>query len=164
LAGYKRIEGGAMQNFKFWFIIFIFAFCIFDFTGCSTIKETAKSVAGISTKALEEKRAEAIRKQFSYDLNSCFSKAESILERESSYIYAKDPNKHMIAIYVSISDTTPVGIFFKEIDATNTEIEVTSASTYAKEAVAKRLFYALEGKPRPEEERGLPNAKKETGY
>ena len=137
-----------IKNFNFYSAILIFAFCIFNFWGCATIKEaakeTAKSIAGVSTKVLEDGRIEAVSKQFNYDYNTCFNKTETILKERGSIVYAKDLKKHMIAIYVSSEDTTPVGIFFKEADANNTLIEVSSPSTYAKEFIAKRLFSILD--------------------
>ena len=60
-----------------------------------------------------------------------------------SYIYTDDPKKNMLAIYVSEADTTPVGIFLKEMDASNTQIEISSPSTYAKELIAEKLFNLL---------------------
>ena len=49
----------------------------------------------------------------------------------------------MIAVYFSESDTTPIGIFFKEIGANTTQMEVSSPSSYAKELIAERLFSVL---------------------
>jgi hypothetical protein len=49
----------------------------------------------------------------------------------------------MIAIYVSETDTTPVGLFFKEIDKSNTQVEVSSPSTYAKELISEKVFKLL---------------------
>jgi hypothetical protein len=60
-----------------------------------------------------------------------------------AYIYVKDIKKHMIAIYVSETDTTPVGLFFKEIDKSNTQVEVSSPSTYAKELISEKVFKLL---------------------
>jgi len=49
----------------------------------------------------------------------------------------------LIAIYVSSEDTTCVGIFFTEIDANNTQVEVSSPSTSAKGDIATQLFAKL---------------------
>lgn len=125
----------------------LFAICCLLFAnlmGCAMLKETAKGFAGLSTKELEKGRKDAIKKTFNYDFDTCYDKVKDTLNRIGSYIYAKDAKKQMIAIYVSESDTTPVGIFFKKIDTTNTQIEVSSPSTYAKEFIATRVFPALE--------------------
>jgi len=140
----------------------IFAICVFLslilINGCASIKETAKGFAGISTKELEAGRKSAIVKQFDYDYFTSFTKALDALKNMGSYIYAQDIKKHMIAIYVSESDTTPVGIFFKEISATSTQIEVSSPSTFTKEIISQKLFQALSEKSR--EKKGETNEKK----
>ncbi len=127
-------------------------------SGCAGIKETAKCVAGLSTKVLKDNRKDAIRKTFSYDYKACYDKAREILIGEEAYIYAQDINKHMIALYVSKQDTTPVGVFFKEIGPMSTEIEVSSPSKYAKEFIAQKLFPALEKLLNPKKE-GYTHAK-----
>jgi hypothetical protein len=40
-----------------------------------------------------------------------------------------------------------VGIFFKEIDKENTQIEVFSPSCYARDLISAKLFSALSGNP-----------------
>lgn len=134
-----------LKKFAYWLLFGICCLGLGIFTGCAAIKETANGIAGLSTKALEEGRKNAVTKQFNYDLNNCYSKVKEALTIIGSYIYAQDPKKHSLAVYVSSEDTTEVGIFLKEIDAANTEIEISSPSAYAKEFIAKRLFLALEG-------------------
>ena len=119
-------------------------------SGCATITEGAKGIAGISTKSLEDSRKEAIVKTVNDDYQTAYNKAKEVLVNTGSYIYAEDTKKKMIAIYVTKEDTTPVGIFFKEIEANKTQIEVSSPSTYAKELIATRLFKVLN----PEEKKG----------
>jgi hypothetical protein len=132
------------KKIKLLSILLPFTFLLFTLFGCASIKETAKGMAGISTKALEDNRGSAIVKSFNYDYFTCYTKALGILEQVGAYIYEKDVKKHMIAIYVSEIDTTPVGIFFKETDAKNIQVEVSSLSTYAKELIASKLFSVLE--------------------
>lgn len=121
------------KNFKLFLILLSFIM------GCATIQEAAKGTAGVSTKVLEEGRKEAIVKRFNYDYNTCYKKIKATLQKKGSYIYAQSIKKHMIALYVSEDDTTPVGIFFKEIDANNTQIEVSSPSKFAKELIARKV-------------------------
>jgi hypothetical protein len=121
--------------------------------GCLAIKETAKGIAGLSTKVLEEGRENGITKTFNYDYRACYNKVRDILKQGTSYIYAQDIKKHMMAIYVSEEDTTPVGIFFTEKGASITEVEVSSPSTYAKELIAQRLFSALDRSLNPGEDK-----------
>ncbi len=124
-------------------VILIFAFCILNSMGCAAITEGAKGFSGVSTKALEEARKDAIIKPFRHDYFTCYTKTLDILEKIGAYIYAQNIKKHMIAIYVSEADTTAVGLFFKEVDANNTQVEVSSPSTYAKELIAQKVFSAL---------------------
>ncbi len=140
-----------IKNFKFCVVISISAFCIFNLLGCVTIKkvgcnvrEAAKGIIGISTKQIEEARKDAAVKTFDYDYASCYKNVKEILSRIGAYTYCDDKNKKFIAFYVSAEDTTPVGIFFKEIDASKTQLEVASPSTSAKETIANNVFSALE--------------------
>ncbi|MDD5432959.1 MAG: hypothetical protein PHO70_08290 [Candidatus Omnitrophica bacterium] len=130
------------------------------FSGCSGLKEDIKCVMGISTKELEKGRSNAVKKTFNYDFDTCFNKTREILIKKGSYIYAQDKAKKMIAVYLSAAsysadansdsistpsgDTTEVGFFFTNIDANNTQIEVTSPSTYAKDTLSGKVFLALE--------------------
>ena len=142
--------------------VYLFAICCLlfaIFSGCATVIEGAKGVLGISTKSLEEGRKDAIAKSFNYDYSTCYAKTQAILKQIKAYIYAQDKKKSMIAIYVSATDTTPVGLFFKEIDTNNTRIEVSSSSTYTKETIAKRLFAIMEGQEDPVKELPKENTK-----
>lgn len=123
--------------------ICIFSFFIF-ISGCASVKEMAKGIAGVSTNAIEKSRASAKVKTFDYDYFTCYTKTLDILKNIGAYIYAQDIKKHMIALYLSQEDTTEVGIFFKEINSASTQVEVSSPSTHAKERIANTLFTALE--------------------
>ena len=112
--------------------------------GCATVIEGAKGIFGVSTKSLEEGRKDAAIKTFNHSYDACFDKAKKALNNMGTRIYAQDRKKQMIAVYISELDTTPVGIFFKSIDANTTQIEVSSPSTYGKEYISKRLFTVLE--------------------
>jgi len=112
--------------------------------GCVGFKEGLRGFAGISTKVLEEGKPNAISSSFNYDYNTCYLKVREILKDIGAYIYAKDSQKKMIAIYVSEEDTTPVGIFFEEVDKANTKIQVSSPSVYAKELISGKIFSTLE--------------------
>ena len=120
--------------------------------GCTTVKEVAKGFAGVSTQVLEEKRKDALKKYFSIDYDSCYAKVKDILKEKvkengnenGPYIYGEDLQKKMIAIYLSETDTTPVGIFFTEERKGQILIEVSSPSIYAKEFIAKRIFTGID--------------------
>lgn len=120
--------------------------------GCATLTEAGKGVAGVSTKSLEEGRKNALTKIFDCDYNACFDKVKQVLGHTGSYIYAQDKKKQMIAAYISEEDTTPVGIFFKQVEESKTQVEVSSMSTYGKELISSRLFKALENSQKRETE------------
>ena len=108
-------------------------------SGCTTPGDYWKKVVGVSTKGIEDARVDAVSKVFDYDYKTCYDKAEALLKTMPKVsIYAKA--KGMIAVYVIDPDTTPVGLFFKEIDAGHTQVEVSSGSTPTRDWVAKNVF------------------------
>ena len=115
--------------------------------GCSTLMECGKGLVGISTKTLEDNRQSAITKQCEGNYQSCYNKTKEALVAKVAYIYAEDTRKHLLAIYVSQEDTTPVGLFFSEVDPTHTRIEVSSPSSYAKELIALMISPVLATTP-----------------
>jgi len=131
--------------------------------GCATIKDLPKGIAGVSTRVLEDSRKDALKKSFALGYDDCYAKVKDILDQGAtpSYIYAQGPSKKMIAIYLSETDTTPVGIFFTEESATSTLIEVSSPSIYAKEEIAKKIFSGIDTLIKPQGEK--IDVKKETG-
>lgn len=123
--------------------IIIFLICAGALIGCATIKEMISGMIGISTKVLEDNRKSAIVEVFAYDYPRCYKRCIEILKENGAYIYKQSIKKYMIALYVSEEDTTPVGLFFKEIDKNHTQIEISSPSSYAKELISQRLYYGL---------------------
>jgi hypothetical protein len=115
--------------------------------GCTTVKEATKGFLGISTRELEDTRKGAISREFAYDYGSCYQKVKASLKKKGAYIYRDDPAGKMIAVYVTDTDTTPVGIFFTVINNDTTKVEVSSPSTYAKELISKNIFNFLDNKP-----------------
>lgn len=119
-------------------ILSLCAACLF-LNGCATTPDIFKKFAGVSTKELEDLRKDAKVKVFDYDYNTCYEKVEKIIKAmPKTSIYAKD--KGMIALYYIDPNTTPVGVFFKEIDAAHTQVEISSPGPDAKEWVAKNVF------------------------
>ena len=120
------------------FAVFVMSFMLL--AGCAATKEAFKGVAGVSTKVLYDTRDDAAKKTFACDYNSCYGMVKAALLKQGAYIYAEDKAKHMIAVYLSNEDTTPVGIFLTAMDAGNTRVEVSSGSAYAKEVVSIAVF------------------------
>lgn len=148
------------------FILFAASYLLITvLSGCSIIKEMGKGFAGVSTQVLEDKRKDALKKSFALDYNDCYAKVKDILAKDTSakgtldkgsdkpYIYSEDTRKEMIAVYLSETDTTPVGIFFTKESAINTLIEISSPSIYAKEEIAKRIFTGLDALLNPKGEK-----------
>jgi hypothetical protein len=158
-----RHEACSMKHAADFHFVFFTLLFIISTAGCASMKEAARGFVGISTKSLEDARKDAVKNTFSYDYKTSYTKVESVLKEKGSYIYSQDSQKKMIAIYVSELDTTPVGIFFTKIDANNTQIEVSSPSTSAKELISNRIFSALEVSSKPEEKKGTSNAKEDLG-
>jgi hypothetical protein len=132
------------RNAKF-ILVIAGCFLITGLLGCVTIKEMGKGFMGVSTQVLDEKRPEALKKSFAMSYNDCYIKVKDILNTKDkeSVIYAEDFDKKLIAIYLSSTDTTVVGIFFTQDSAISTLIEISSPSTYAKEEIANRIFSGL---------------------
>ncbi|MDP3804057.1 MAG: hypothetical protein Q8Q87_00735 [Candidatus Omnitrophota bacterium] len=119
-------------------IVLILSVSIF-LSGCATPGDIWKGFLGISTGELETGRKDAALKVFDYDYDTCYKKIEKIINAMPKVsVYAKD--KHMVAFYYIDMNTTPVGVFFKEIDPTRTQVEISSPSSNAKESVAKNIF------------------------
>ena len=133
--------------------------------GCATVKEMGKGFLGVSTQVLEQKRKDALKKSFALGVNDCYVKVKYILnlKNKESYIYAEDHKNKMLAIYFSPTDTTPVGIFFTENTQTNTLIEISSPSTYAKEEIANRIFTGIDALIKPKIEEKKINVKEKSG-
>ena len=123
-------------------IIVVLGCCIIPIAGCAFLKEGTKSFLGISTRGIENARSEAIVKIIDYKLQSCYQKVESRLKEIGSYIYAKDEN--MIAVYISKTDTTPAGVFFRQLDNGKTEVSIASAAKDTKEYLADKVFEKLD--------------------
>lgn len=132
-----------MRQLKRYGVMGLWGFWVFGLWGCALLTQAAKGFYGVSTQTLEDNRKHAIKITFNYDYNTCYNKVEEVLKEMGAYVYARDIKKQMIAIYLSEKDTTPVGLFFKTLDATQTQIEVSSPSTYAKEFMATKTYAAL---------------------
>ncbi len=145
-----------MRIVRLCFLFFIFCFL----SGCSGFKETTRGFLGVSTKILEDNREGAMKKDFNADLPTIHQKIKDILKIEGAYVYRDDLSANLIALYLSDTDTTPVGIFLTEVDKNSTRIEVASPSTYGKEVIADIIFGTLDGTRKPRGEKGKADAKK----
>jgi len=113
-------------------------------SGCASLKEALKGVAGISTDQLELARKSAVIKTFDLDYNTCNGRLRKALKFMDSYIYTEDKTKNLIAIYVDYNDTTPVGIFITSLGDNLTKVEVSSPSSFARDLIATKMFGFIE--------------------
>jgi len=139
------------RNARF-ILMIVGCFLITGLLGCATVKEAGKGFMGVSTQILEEKRPAALRKSFAMGYSDCYAKVKEILNTKDkeSPIYAQDELNKLIAVYLSATDTTVVGIFFTQESAMSTLVEVSSPSVYAKEEIANRIFSGLAPKVKQE--------------
>ena len=137
-----------MGKSKLFSLALLSALCIFSLSACSTVKQATKGFLGFSTKEVEASRKDALKKQFNRAYKDCYDRSMEVLKNSGTYVYAQDEAKNMVALYVSETDTTVVGVFFTKIDANNTQVEVSSPSTYAKDFIAEKLFSGLENNPK----------------
>lgn len=121
--------------------------------GCASMKGGIRAVTGCSTREVENSREKSIKKVFKYDYFTCYANVRKALIDIKAYIYAEDKKKDLIAIYVSENDTTPVGLFFQEIDSLHTQIEVSSPSSFARDLIAEKIFSHLEASSQNEKEK-----------
>jgi hypothetical protein len=140
--------------------IFLMFLIILFLTGCSGLKEATKGFLGVSTKILEESRTNSLKKDFSGSLADIHQKIIAALTINKSYIYKDAKSKDFIALYVSKTDTTPVGIFLTEISAVKVGVEVSSPSTDGREFISKVIFDALKEFEVVKEEKGNIDAGK----
>lgn len=119
--------------------LLIILFCMISASGCASPAQAWKVVWGTSVKSVEDSRASALVKVLGYDYGTCYVKTEMLLGRIPKVtIYAK--NEDMIAVYYNSINVNPVGVFFREVDATHTQVEVSSPSPDAKAYIAKNIF------------------------
>jgi hypothetical protein len=119
-------------------IIGLLGYWVLGLVGCACVKEGIKQFLAISTKEIENVRDKAIVRIVDYDYFSCYRMVEERLSEIGSHIYAR--KKDLIAVYISQTDTTPAGIFFKEIDMTKTELSIASPAADTKEYLAEKIF------------------------
>jgi hypothetical protein len=114
--------------------------------GCASFKDHMKGLLGISTREVDAGRKTALTKTVDYDYATTYKMTLNVLNEIGSYVYAGNIGKHMVAIYRSQTDTTPVGIYFKAMSSATTQIEISSPSTFTKNEVAGKIFSAFEEK------------------
>ncbi len=135
-------------------VVAVISLCVAS-AGCAGLKEAVHGIAGTSTKVLEEGRSQAIAATIPEGSSSCFTRSEALLKEMGAYIYRADSRSAMIAVYVSETDTTPVGVFFTPLGNDRTEVQVTSPSSTAKQSISQKLFAGLT-QPAHEPKQGEP--------
>jgi hypothetical protein len=123
-------------------------------SGCAMLTEGFKGVAGVSTKILEDERPQAISQVVAVEQQAAFDKTLEILKEKGAYVYSRNRAKGLIAVYLSETETTPVGIFFTPLPDGKTKLEVSSPSSFGKESIAKKLFSEFNNPAGTEKEAG----------
>ena len=112
----------------------------------ATPAEAFKGFFAVSTRELEELKKDAMVKVFEYDYKTCYDKALAIIKKmPDTAIYVE--RKDLIAVYCVCLNSTPVGIFFEEVDPAHTRVLLSSASSRAKDWVASNVFSEKIQKP-----------------
>lgn len=124
-----------MQKISF---IILFGCLVLACCGCASLKEGTRQFLAISTRDIENSRSAAIAATVEYAYADCYQMVEDRLVEIGSYIYAR--RKGLIAVYISSTDTTPAGVFFEEIDAQKTRLEIASPAADTKEYLAEKIF------------------------
>lgn len=150
-----------MKRYKTYVAVILLVIAAGSLSGCVTGKFDWKWLIGTSTKDVEDARKDAITKVFDLDYDTAYTKVRDAIKNikikeTSTYaikgatrdisIYAGSKAQKMIALYYININTTPVGIFFKDIDNAHTEIAVSSQSPSAKAFISGQIFSALEKK------------------
>jgi hypothetical protein len=115
--------------------------------GCAALKESARGIAGVSTKVLEDGRKDAVKRSYPVDYATCLKTVNEALDENKAYVYARAEEPKMIAFYLTEEDTTPVGVFFTAQGGSATEVAVSSPSRYAKESIADKIAAQFNKKP-----------------
>ncbi len=130
---------------RFLLIIVVVGIC----SSCCVIntgEEIVKSVWGSSTRVLEKERDNAITKIYNEPYAECMHNSIIVAGKKKWVIFKKDEAKGYMVV-MGIKDavnTTEVGIFFVKLSDTQTRIELSSLSTFAKRQAAKDLFHGLD--------------------
>ncbi len=117
--------------------------------GCAVYNggvETAKTIWGSSTRALENDREQAIANTYNKNFWEVLRGSLEAARKQGYVVFKKDEVKgYLVLMGIPGSvNTTEVGVFFVELGENETRVEVTSLSTNAKRMVSKTLFQQLD--------------------
>lgn len=114
--------------------------------GCAGVKESCRGVLGTSTRILEECKPQAVSRSFAFSADDCSAALEQALKDAGAYVYRRDAQKRLTAVYVSAEDTTPVGIFLEPGNPGSTKVLLCSPSSWARDFIAGKVYAGLERK------------------
>jgi hypothetical protein len=122
------------------------------------LTETAKSVWGSSTKALEAARVDAPSRSFLCDLEACMDVVVGLTVEDLTQdpprmktfsLFSQNRRKGIIVLMdvPGMINTTEVGVFFDPLsDGDGVKIDVSSRSTHAEQSASDILFAELESR------------------
>ena len=120
--------------------------CLVGLSGCSALSDMPASVAGVSVRALEDARVDAIYQSYPCTINDCFDAVIKMAGEREYYIFTEDRIRGLVILMKipGCVDTTEVGVFVSEsLHGEGVLVELSSRSLLAKKTVAKALFTAL---------------------
>ncbi|HQO58347.1 MAG TPA: hypothetical protein PLT76_06455 [Candidatus Omnitrophota bacterium] len=166
----------------------IFIFVLLSLEGCAFLQETGKTLWGSSTRALENARKEALVKEFSCPLETCYNMALELInrrpteetevlagnspeelpraeEQETYVLFLENRREHFFVVMgvPGSVNTTEVGVFFSVVREDRVRVEISSLSSYAKARVAHVVFSYLSRTLKPEPEYPSGNAHESVG-
>jgi len=132
---------GTMRKHIYFVSLFLFSFLVF---GCASVQETSKVIWGSSTKALEERRVDGIKKTYQCRYQECFDEVIKIAQEQKLTVFIQDARKDLIVLMKipGCVDTTEAGVFFSDLE-TETRLDIVSLSSKAQRVTSEILFSHL---------------------
>lgn len=127
-------------------ITFILVLLALTVSGCASLQDAPKKMAGVSRRSLEAAKADSIYQVYTCDMAACFDAVVDIAAQEKYTIFMKDPVQGFISLMniPGVVNTTEVGVFMTQLShGQGVRVELSSRSSPAKKVVAKKLFSEL---------------------
>jgi hypothetical protein len=113
--------------------------------GCAGIRESTRSLAGVSVRRLEDARASAVRGEFSGTADQCYAFTAAQAQQAGLLILQQNRSRLFLVItqIPGVVNSSEVGVFFVPIGTRQTRVEIASPSELAKRKVAQWLLPLL---------------------
>ncbi|MDD8050951.1 MAG: hypothetical protein PHG55_06375 [Verrucomicrobiota bacterium] len=114
-------------------------------TGCAGVRETTRSVVGVSVRKLEDARANALRSEWVCTPEQCFG-FTAARAKESGLLVLQENRPRLYLVITQIPgvvNSSEVGVFFVPIGPRLTRVEIASPSELAKRKLSQWLLSVL---------------------